>query len=81
MDVQRAPEGRSPRPLAIRLGKRLRPAINQLASRYSEVPDAPLLDESVLPWTSKLRSEWQTIRDEARAVLSHRHAIPPLNDI
>jgi len=76
-----AGQSRAPRPFAIRLGKKLRPAINQMAARHSMLPDAPLLDEDALPWTRELRSHWEAIRDEARAVLFHSDAIPPLNEI
>jgi len=81
MNLQRASPARAPRPLTIRLGKKLRPTINQMAARSSKVADAPLLDESALPWTRHVRSQWRRIRDEARAVLAHLDAIPPLNDI
>jgi len=81
MDLSSSFESKPRRPLALRLGKKLRPAINGLASRYSEVPDAPLLDEATLPWTARVRAEWQAIRKEAREILHYSEAIPPLNQI
>jgi len=55
--------------------------INRLAERSSLVPDAPLLDEGLLPWTDGLRQRWQTIRDELLALLARRSAVPPLRKV
>ncbi|QUL39355.1 aspartyl/asparaginyl beta-hydroxylase domain-containing protein [Erythrobacter sp. JK5] len=55
--------------------------MNDLIARSSLISNAPLLQPSDFDWTAPLAREWEAIRDEALAILEHRHAIPPLRDI
>jgi aspartyl/asparaginyl beta-hydroxylase (cupin superfamily) len=65
----------------IRLGARIRPAINRAAARASLVPLTPLLDDAVLDWTAPLRSHWREIAAEANAALTTPELLPRLNEI
>jgi aspartyl/asparaginyl beta-hydroxylase (cupin superfamily) len=69
------------RPLAIRIGRRLRTRLDGAIARSSLIPNDPVLDPDIFGWTAMLRAEWQTIRDEAIAVLERPDAIPLLNEI
>lgn len=69
------------RPLAVRLGKRLRPWINDRLAGHSLVPNDPVLDPGLFPWIAGLRSHWREVRAEADRVLRHREAVPPLDAI
>lgn len=62
-------------------GRRLRDVINRIVVRYSMVPDDDVFDTAVFDWTATLQANWQTIHEEAMAILSQRHDIPPLGDI
>ncbi|MEO9635074.1 MAG: aspartyl/asparaginyl beta-hydroxylase domain-containing protein [Parasphingorhabdus sp.] len=69
------------RPFIIRLGKRLRGTLNKISASQSKIPNAPIIPASLFPWTHRLTENWQTIAQEANAILRHRAAVPPLNDI
>lgn len=69
------------RPVIIRLGKRLRGTLNRISASQSKIPNAPVIQASLFPWTHRLTENWQTIAQEAAAILRHRDAVPPLNDI
>lgn len=69
------------RPFLIRLGKKLRNGGNWIAGWQSLIPTDPVLSHEHFEWTAGLASEWQTIAMEARQILNHREAIPPLNKI
>jgi aspartyl/asparaginyl beta-hydroxylase (cupin superfamily) len=56
-------------------GDRARPAVrllsrglDRLFARWSLVPDDPVIDVRLFPWTAELRANWRTIRDEALEV-------------
>ena len=65
----------------VRLGARIRPAVNRAAARASLVPLTPLIDDTVLDWTTSLRAHWQDIAEEANAVLAIPELLPRLNEV
>ena len=69
------------RPAIIRYGKKLRPYLDGMIARSSLVPNDPVLDPALFPWTAILRESWQAIRDEALAVMQDSAAIPALRRI
>ena len=71
----------SKRPLLIRMGSRLRPAVNWAAERASKVPIAPIVRESIFPWTAFTRHFWQGIAREADKVLEMHERLPRLRDV
>ena len=69
---------RAAQPFAIRLGKRIRPAVNDLIAGQSTVGNAPVLPVAAFPWIAGLLADWTAIRDEALAVTRKTEAVPPL---
>ncbi len=69
------------RPLIIRLGKRLRGAMNRISTAHSKIPNEPILQAADFPWTNRLTKHWKNIAREAESILRHRDAVPPLKDI
>ncbi|MDE1466698.1 aspartyl/asparaginyl beta-hydroxylase domain-containing protein [Aurantiacibacter sp. D1-12] len=69
------------RPLLYRLLKKYRFKLNDLAARFSLIPNDPVLDPSQFDWARELAVHWEAIRDEALAIYEHRDAIPPLRKI
>ncbi len=67
--------------LLLHLGGKLRYGVDRVLTRYSEVGNPPVFDNSIFPWVSMLEENWQDICREARNVLENRDAIPPLEDI
>ncbi len=65
----------------VRFGKRQRKWINPFIKRHSKVGDQAVFDRAHFPWIGALEADWESIRDEALAVLKHRDAIPPLAKI
>ena len=65
-------------PFSIRLGKAIRPFVNDIIAKQSTVSNEPLLDPSAFPWIAPLLADWRTIRDEALAVTRKAEAVPPL---
>ena len=62
----------------VRWGKKLRPAIDRVVTRYSDDPTDPVLDSRNFTWTKVLRDATPAIRAEAAAVLSSLDTIPSL---
>lgn len=69
------------RPLIIRVGKRLRGAMNRISTAHSKIPTEPILSAPTFPWTERLTERWREIAQEAATILRHRDAVPPLKDI
>ncbi|MDO6416751.1 aspartyl/asparaginyl beta-hydroxylase domain-containing protein [Sphingomonas sp. BIUV-7] len=65
----------------MRLGRRLRIALDALIARSSLIPNDPLLDPDLFDWTAMLRANWQAIRDEALAVVRQPDLVPLLDEI
>jgi beta-hydroxylase len=75
------PESAEGRPLAIRIGRRLRTTLDGAIARSSLIPNDPVLDPDLFDWLAMLRDNWKAIRDEAIAVLERPEAVPLLNEI
>lgn len=69
------------RPLVIEIGKRLRPLVDGVVARNSDVPNDPVLDPADFPFTATLRDNWRAIRDEAEAVARVPDDVPALDEI
>ena len=69
------------RPFLIKMGKRLRGTVNRISEAQSNIPTTPLVDRSHFSWTESLAEDWQIIAEEARSIMRHRDAVPPLKDI
>lgn len=65
----------------VKWGKRLRRPLNRFLARQSLIATDPVLDMASVPGVALLRENWQVIREEARAILAERDAIPPLAKI
>lgn len=59
----------------------IRPPIHWFIGLSSKVGNPPVFEEDVFPWIKGLESHWETIRDEAAAMLEQRDRIPPLRDV
>lgn len=66
------------RPFLIRIGKALRPVFNKLIARDSLIPNTPVLDPDIFPWTQILQRYWQDIAREFHTLNAAGTAIPPL---
>ena len=66
------------RPLIIAIGKKLRGTFDRLIGASSLVPNDPVLDPALFPWTQMLRDNWEAIRDEAVAVALQGNSAPSL---
>ena len=75
-----AREGRWSRYILKQAG-RLRHRLNRWVARYSRIGNAAVFPNELFPWAAQLEANWQAIRDEADAVLKHRHAIPPMGTV
>jgi aspartyl/asparaginyl beta-hydroxylase (cupin superfamily) len=62
-------------------GKKLIRKIAGFQSSQSTVPDTPKLDNSHFPWLSEFTDNWETIREEAQAVLAYRDDIPAFHEL
>lgn len=69
------------RSVIVRFGKRIRKKINPFLKRQSKIGDEAVMDRTHFPWLPLLENNWETIRDEALALLPFRDAIPPLSEI
>ena len=70
-----------PRPWIINIGKRLRPMVDSVVARNSDVPNDPVLDPADFPYTAELEKHWETIRDEALAISVQPNRVPALDEI
>lgn len=69
------------RPLIVKIGKRLRGAVNHISTAQSCIPTTPLIDSTYFDWTAAIAERWQDIANEVRSVMRYRDAVPPLKDI
>ena len=67
--------------LAVWIGKRLRKPLNRWLAGQSLIGRQPFFEESQVPGIAVLRENWQVIRNEARAVMADRAAIPAFGDV
>lgn len=69
------------RPWPYRAVKKARGRLDRLIARCSLIPNDPLLDPDVFPWTAMLRDDWRAIRAEAEALLPRMDEVPPLRSV
>jgi beta-hydroxylase len=69
------------RRLVKKTGKTFIRSMSEFLGRQSIVPDAPVLAPSHFAFTDTLEANWETIRDEARAILEHRDKIPSFDQV
>lgn len=62
-------------------GKKLIRWMASFQSRQSKVPDTPVLSNSHFEFMESIEREWETILEEAKAVLSYKDVIPGFQDI
>jgi len=74
-------DGPESRPWVIRVGSKLRTHIDRISTNNSKIPVEPVLDEEHFPWTETLAAQWEAIAEEAKAIVRHRDAIPPLREL
>ncbi|MEM7225586.1 MAG: aspartyl/asparaginyl beta-hydroxylase domain-containing protein [Pseudomonadota bacterium] len=65
----------------LRFGRRLRPLVNKVIARYSQVGDPAIFAPGTFPWTGELERNWPRIRAEAETVLRYREVLPPLGEL
>lgn len=65
----------------LRVGRDLRPAVNDYLGRHSAIGAPPWLDPGLFDWAPGLEARWETIRKEAETVLAARDRLPPLRTI
>lgn len=70
-----------PRPWIINIGKRLRPMVDNVVARDSNVPNDPVLDPADFPHAAELEKHWETIRHEALAISAQPDRVPALDEI
>ncbi len=62
-------------------GKKLVRKIAGFQAAQSLVPDTPKIDNSHFPFLKDFTDNWETIREEAQAVLAYRDEIPSFHEI
>lgn len=67
--------------LAYRYGKKLIRVLPRIFYAQSTVGDGPILDRRHFPFVKDFEDNWQTIRDEVKAILKHREAVPFFHEI
>lgn len=77
----RIPESADGRPLAVRVGRRVRTKLDGVIAKASLIPNDPVLDADLFDWTAMLRNDWTAIRDEALAVLERPEQVPLLDEM
>lgn len=69
------------RQIVDKYGSRLRDSFNAFVAPYSKVGNPEVFEPGDFPWTKAFERDWQAIRDEALAILSHRERVPALGDV
>jgi len=69
------------RPFLLRAGEKLRPYVDRMIARSSQVSNSAVLDAALFPWTKVLRENWGTIRREALAVIGKSDDVPQLGAV
>lgn len=62
-------------------GKPLLRKFDRFLAEQSLVPNDPVLDASLLPWTGMLEDNWRDIRSELDNILRYREEIPRFQDL
>ncbi|NGY04689.1 aspartyl/asparaginyl beta-hydroxylase domain-containing protein [Solimonas terrae] len=71
----------SSRSLAARIGIHLQTMLERLVARVSQLPDTPVYDSAMFPWTQYLESQWRLIRAELDQVMLARERLPAFQQI
>ena len=69
------------RRLVFWFGFYIRPPIHWFIVRSSKVGNPPVFERDVFDWVPGLEGPWETIRDEAQAVLERPEDVPPLREV
>jgi beta-hydroxylase len=69
------------RPWPYRAVKKARGRLDRLLAGFSLIPNDPVLDPALFPWTRMLQDHWQAIRAEAEALLPRIDQVPPLRSV
>ena len=67
--------------LLVKYGKKLRPAMNRVFAKQSQVGDAPVFDNAHFPFTKLLEDNTDIIHREAGKILSERRRIHAVSDV
>lgn len=82
MEIGGKPQSVLPkRPWPYRAAKKMRFSLDRVIARSSLIPNDPVLDPAVFPWTAMLRANWEAIRAEAEALLPRMDEVPPLRSV
>ncbi|MCC5885100.1 MAG: aspartyl/asparaginyl beta-hydroxylase domain-containing protein [Gammaproteobacteria bacterium] len=65
----------------VRFGRRIRKPLDNVLAPHSAVGDPPVFARDTFPEVRALEGHWQTIRDEARAVMEDQDLTPPLREL
>lgn len=78
---ERANFRRRRRKFVRRYGKRILRALDRYFARQSRIPNTPVLDSQLFPWTAEFEANWMAVRTELEALLRHRDELPRFQDI
>ena len=67
--------------LLVRVGKRLRPGIDKVLAAQSKVGDPPVFKKEDFGFPAFLEENWQTIAEEAQAVVKERDGVHSLVEV
>ena len=59
----------------------IRPPIHWFIGLFSKVGNPPVFSRDVFDWVVQLEANWESIRDEALAVLEQPDDVPPLREV
>jgi len=62
-------------------GKPLLRKFDRFMAEQSLIPNDPVLDSALFPWTKTLEDNWRDIRSELKGVLQYRDEIPRFQDL
>jgi beta-hydroxylase len=62
-------------------GERLLPAIDRVLLRSAAIEEHPVFPNGLFDWAPGLEADWQTIRNEAQALLQDRTVAPPVREL
>ncbi len=65
----------------VKFGRKIRKPLDRLLVRYSGVGNPSVFEHGTFDWASELEAGWETIRDEALAVMNDDANTPPLRDL
>ena len=72
---------RSGSSMFVKIGKKVRPGVNRILARHSEVGDCAVFDSQRFPFAELLESQAEVIAAEAKNVLAERNRIHPVAEV